>query len=299
MTIHPALERHSGSCSCHACQNHELLAATPASELELEQSGRLDPTETTQLQRDLGRFLRGRINDLNADLRERIVEDDVFGLDSDPDWGGPREAQLMRLDAWLDDAEQVHVHRRVDSDEVRSVLEKAAKSGILDGHADLREFDIPTDDAEDVLEQDTVQEQIDDVHGNVRDRAETAVGDYRSDVRRLVSAGLVAGIARRRLAKDITKRAKVYDSHVTMQAAGEVVNQYSTTQLTAYDRVDAEIELETEVEYVDAGDDRVCQDCLELSSQDWSLERAQNEQPIPQHDGCRCRFRVRDARSLF
>ncbi|KDE59814.2 hypothetical protein EL22_16950 [Halostagnicola sp. A56] len=287
-------------CECHACESHELVAATPASELELEQSGRLDPTGTISYQRDLARFLRGRINSLNADLRKRIVEDDVFGLgDSDAEWRGPREAQLMRLDSWFDNAENRLVHDRVDSDEVRSILETAAKSGIIDGHADLREFDIPTDDAADVLEQDAVQEQIDSVHENVRDRVGTAIEDYRSDVRRLVSAGLASNVARRTLAKDITERATVYNSHVTAQASGEVVNQYSTTQLTSYDRVDAEIELETEVEYVDAGDSRVCQRCLELSAQEWTLEKAQAQNPIPVHGYCRCRFRVKDARSLF
>ena len=301
MTIAPARIRHADGCDCHACHGHQLIAATPVSELEIEQSGRLDPTGTTQLQRDLGRFLRGRINELNADLRERIVEDDVFGLgNSEAEWGGPREAQLLRLDAWLDDAAERDVHRRVDSDEVRSYLEQAAKSGIIDGHTDLREFDVPTDDVEDVLEQDAVQKEIDDVHENVRDRVGTAVEDYRSDVRSLISAGLIAGIARRQLGKDITERARVYDSHVTAQASGEVVNQYNTTKLTSYDRVDADIELETEPEWVDAGDEKVCPICQELSAQDWTLEEAQEFNiPGDTHDNCRCTWHVTDVAEVF
>lgn len=301
MSVQPASVRHGTGCSCYVCDRPELVAATDAGDLELEQSGRLDPTGTTSIQRELARFLRGRINSLNSDVRDRIVEEDVFGLgDTDGEFAGmPREAQLNLFDEWLEGAAQKEVVEELDTDRVRDWFVKAATAGIRDGHTDLNEFGVETDDPDDVLGQDVVQEQIEERHAELEERVGVAVEDYRSDVRNILAAGLLAGVARRQLASDITERAKVYDSHVTAQAAGEIVNQYNTTQLTSYDRVDPEIELETEVEYVDAGDDRVCEHCLELSARDWTLEEAQAEDPIPVHDYCRCRFRVEDVRELF
>jgi hypothetical protein len=277
-----------------------LTAATPVSELELEQPGRLDPTGTTTVARDLARALRGHIADLNAAVRERIVDEDVFGLgDSEPTWDGPREAQLGLFAEWLSTASARRVLEQLEADRIRSFFERAAAKGVRDGHADLREFDVQTDDVETVMAQDVVQEQIDERHAELRDRVGTAVDDYGRDTRRLAGAGLAAGVSRRSLARDITERSRVYRSHVTAQASGEIVNQYNTTQLTSYDRVDEEIELGVEVEYVDAGDDRVCQRCLALSVQDWTLERAQSEDPIPVHGYCRCRFSVTDVRKVF
>ncbi|WEL29861.1 hypothetical protein [Haloferax volcanii] len=298
----PASDRHPAGCSCHACDHaEELTAATPNSELELEQSGRLDPTETTTIQRDLARFLRGRIADLNADVRALIVDDDVFGLgETDGEWEDlPRGVQLEQFNQWLSEASSQDVLNRLDTETVRAFFERAAASGIRDGHADLREFDVETDDVDDVLAQDAVQEQIEERHSTLQDRVGTSVDDYGRDVSRIVGAGLGANVGRREIAKGITERSRVYQSHVTSQASGEVVNQYTTTQLTSYDRVDAEVELSVDVEYVDAGDDKVCQRCLALSGQTWTLERAQEEDPIPVHGYCRCRFRVTDVQKLF
>jgi len=301
MTPSSSRERHPDRCACHACRaGGELAAATPNSELALEQSGRLDPTGTTTIQRELARLLRGRFADLNAEVRRRIVEEDVFGLNGDGAWAdAPREAQLMRFEDWFDDVADRVVLKDMDGEEIRAYLVRAAERGIRDGHADLREFGVDTDDVDDVVQQDTVQTQLDDVQDELGTRVGRAVNDFGSDARRLANAGLATGVARRQLAADIGERASVYQSHVTTQASGEVVNQYNTTQLTAYDRVDAEVDLQVDVEYVDAGDEKVCQRCLALSSQNWTLERAQQEQPIPQHDGCRCRFSVTDVRKMF
>lgn len=302
MSIQPASIRHGDGCACHACKSPvELTAATPASELELEQPGRLDPTGTTPIARDLARFLRGRIGDLNSDVRELIVETDAFGLgESEGRWADlPRMGQITAFDDWLESAANRDVLGRLDTDTVRAFFEQAARQGIDDGHADLERFGVTTDDVDDVLSQDRIREQISDGHDQLRTRVGRAVDDYRSDARRIAGAGLGAGAAKRTIAQNIGERASVYQSHVTSQASGEVVNTYSTTQLTAYDRVDEDIVLETEVEWVDAGDRHVCDRCLNLSGQEWSLERAQNEQPIPMHDGCRCRFEVVDVRNVF
>lgn len=304
MTLTPARSRHGAGCECHAClAPASLEAATPNSELALEQPGRLDPTGTTTIQRELARFLRGRVADLHSAVRELVVDKDAFGLaTAGGRWAGlPQSMQVLEFVSWLEDTADARVMTPVASERVRRFLERAAERGIRDGHQDLQAFDVATDNVDEVLEQDAVQEQIDERHQALRDRVATAVGDYQTDAQGIATAGLGTGVrvGRVQLATDIGERASVYQSHVTSQASGEVVNQYNTTQLTSYDRVDAEVELDVDVEYVDAGDDKVCQRCLTLSGQDWTLERAQEENPIPMHDSCRCRFSVTDVRKVF
>jgi hypothetical protein len=310
----PAWIRHGDVCSCHACNTTGELTAQTGH--RLFESGRLDPTSTTSIQRAYARFLRGRIEDLDADVRELLVDEDALGLGTDTGrWGHLDDAQTARaFDEWFQDAVQRNVLAPHDREQVRQWFERAAERAIRDANADLRRAARQSDelsdadrrellrrleDPEDALERPEARSALALQHEDARQRVASWMDDFTTDARRLVTAGLGAGAAKTAIARDIVRRGQVYKSHVTSTASGRIVNTYNTRQLTSYENVRADIQLETEVEYVDAGDNRVCEECLTLSAQDWTLERAQDEDPIPVHGFCRCRFSVVDVRQVF
>lgn len=297
----PSTSDHPGECPCNAC--HEAGGLVLANDgYELEVPGRLDPTSTTTVQRKYARFLRGRIEDLNADVRELVQEADVLGLgdDSDGAWSDLSAAQTARaFDDWFQDAVERDVLEPHDSDRVRQWFERTSQQAIQTANGELREFDVDVDPVDDVLAQDAVQEEIEFGMEDARQRVESWMDDYATDARTLVTAGLGAGVAKSVLARDIIERGQVYKSHCTATASGRIVNQYNTLKLTSYERVDPEIELDVEAEYQTAEDDRVCELCQSLSGT-YSLEEAQQIAiPDDTHNYCRCQWVVTDVRDLF
>lgn len=293
-----ALERHEAGCGCHACN----LPAVTANEYAIDESGREDPTHTTSTVRELSRWIRGRIGEVDAAVREKILEDDAFGMDGSgfSEWSGLSDAEkAQRFSDWLDDEIESTVFTSEFEDRAERHLEHAAERGATDAHRDLREHGVDIGDAEETLAQDNVQEAIGlgvvALANEIRDNLD----DFRSETRRLVTDGGLE-VSRTQLVSDIVERGEVAKSAVTRDTATEVVNQYTTTSLSSYDRVpeEVEVELDVEVEYQHANDDRVCQTCLDLADQEWTLERAQEEDPIPVHPHCRCRFSVTDTRTL-
>lgn len=312
-SVAPARERHGEGCPCHACRPAELTAQEGH---RLFEPGRLDPTGTTTLQRQYARFLRGRIEDIDADVRELIVQEDELGLGDTPGrWAHLDEAQTARaFDAWFQEAVERNVLAPHDREQVRQWFEQAARKAVRDANADLRRAARESDelsaadrrellrrleDADDTLRRPEARSGLALQREDARQRVASWMDDFATDARAIVTTGLGAGAAKTALARDIVSRGQVYKSHVTATASGRIVNTYNTRQLTSYENVRADIQLETEVEYVDAGDERVCERCLTLSAQDWTLERAQDEDPIPVHGLCRCRFAVVDVRQVF
>ncbi|WP_058365413.1 phage minor head protein [Haloparvum sedimenti] len=285
--------------STHA---HTYGRQLTAAEYALEESGRVDPTNTTSIQRSLARFLRGRIGHLNSDIRQLLVEEDALGLG---DSTGGRWADLSaaetarRFDDWLQRAIQAEVLDPIEARKVRDWFERASKQAARTANGELRRFGVDVDPADDVIQQDAIQDQIDLQQEDTRQRVESWMDDYATDARSLVTAAVGGNVAKSQLMRDISERAQVYKSQVTATASGRVVNQYNTTKLTSYDRVDEAVELDVEAEYQTAGDDKVCDQCRGLAGT-YSLEEAQQLViPDDTHNNCRCQWRVTDVRDVF
>lgn len=268
----------------------------------LEDRGRSDPTSTVSVQRAFARFLRGRVGHLNADIRQLLLEEDALGLG---DGVGGRWADLSpaetarRFDDWMQRAIEAEVLTPIQSRKVRGWFERASKQAIRTANGELREFGVDVDAADEVIQQDAVQESIDLQQEDARQRVASWMDDFGTDARSLVTAAVGGDVALSTLVSDVTERAQVYKSHTTATASGRVVNQYNTTKLTAYDRVDADVELDVEAEFRTAGDDRVCELCQGLSGT-YSLEEAQQLTiPDDTHNLCRCQWIVTDVRDVF
>jgi hypothetical protein len=285
------------SSACDHARAH-LTAADYA----LDEAGRTDPTNTVSVQRAYARYLRGRIGHLNADVRELLGDEDALGIGDGVGgrWDGLSSAETARrFDDWMQRAIQADVLDPHDSRKVRDWFERVSKQGIRTANGELREFGVDVDPADDVLQQDIVQESIDLQHEDARQRVASWMDDYRTDARSLVTAAVGGEVAKSTLISDISERAQVYKSQTTATASGRVVNQYNTTKLTAYDRVDADVELDVEAEYRTAGDDKVCSQCQSLAGT-YTLEEAQQLTiPDDTHNNCRCQWVVTDVQELF
>jgi len=263
---------------------------------------RNDPTNTVSVQRAFARFLRGRIGTLNADVRELLGDEDALGLGDGIGgrWAGLSAAETARrFDDWMGRAIQAEVLDPVQGRKVRDWFERVSKTAVRTANGELREFGVDTDPADEVVQQDAVQESIDLQQEDARQRVAAWMDSYRTDARSLVTAAVGGEVAKSTLLSDVSERAQVYKSEVTGTASGRVVNQYNTTKLTSYERVDADIELDVEAEYRTAGDDRVCPQCQGLAGT-YTLEEAQQLViPDDTHSYCRCQWVVTDVRDVF
>lgn len=298
-SLHPALDRHDAGCGCHAC-----TLGVSANEYAIEESGREDPTHTTTDVRELSRWIRGRIAEVDAAVREKILKDDAFGMgdSSYSEWSGLSDAdKARRFSDWLDEQIESTVFASEFEEKAERHLEHAAERGATDAHRELREHGVDIGDADETLAQDNVEEAIGlgvvALAGRIRDEMD----DFRGDARQIITDGGLEA-SRSQLVSDIIERGQVYKSHATEDVAAEVVNQYNTTgQLSSYERVpeDVEVELNVEPEFVTAGDNKVCEQCQELAQRDWTLEDAQEFHiPNDTHPYCRCRWEVTDVRTL-
>lgn len=290
------------SSTCSHDHDHGHAHQLTAAEYALDESGRVDPTSTTSIQRSLAGFLRGRIGHLNADVRQLLVEEDALGLGDGIGgrWADLSAAETARqFDDWIQEAIRVEVLDPIEARKVRDWFERASRQALRTSNGELRAFNIDPEPVDDVIQQDAVRNQIDLQQEDTRQRVESWMDDYATDTRSLVTAGVGGEVSRSQLMRDISERAQVYKSQVTSTASGRVVNQYNTTKLTAYDRVDAEITLDVEAEFETAGDDRVCERCQSLSGT-YSLEEAQQLTiPDDTHNLCRCQWVVTDVRQVF
>jgi len=280
-------------------RSHRHLTAV---DYALEESGRPDPTNTTSVQRAFARFLRGRIGHLNADIKELLQEEDALGIGDGVGgrWSGLSAAETARqFDDWLQRAIRTEVLSPVQSRKVRDWFERVSKQAIRTANGELREFGVDVEPADDVIQQDIVQNSVDLQQEDARQRVASRMDDFRTDARSLVTAAVGGDAAKSTLVSDISERAQVYKSKTTATASGRVVNQYNTTKLTAYDRVDEEVELNVEAEFRTAGDDRVCELCQGLAGT-YTLEEAQQLTiPDDTHNMCRCQWIVTDVRDVF
>lgn len=277
---------------------------------ELDEPGRPDPTQTTSYQRSLARYLRGRVAAVDADIRELIQDRRVF----ETDWAGLSTAQQTRAFAeWLDqEIDEVVLGAIATDDRVHELLESAARRGLVDGRASIRqaarqpvdEGGLATDelqaleaqlpDPERRLADRDVRQAIELEREELRQRVKSHMDDFAGDARQIVSVGLVEAVGASTIVSDIVERGQVAKSNVTASASAQIVNTFNERKVQDYwGEVEADLEIEPDVEYRTAGDQRVCELCLALEGQEWTLEDASAFNiPGDTHNYCRCTFSV-------
>ena len=277
---------------------------------QIDEPGRADPTQTTSYQRSLARFLRGKVGELDAEIRGLIQDQRIF----ETQWSRLSDAQQSRAFAeWLDGKIDDTVLAAVETDDrVRTIVENAAERGLKDARASIRQaarrpidegglsseemraLEEQLPDPEMLIREREMQRVIDREIEELRQRVKSHMDDFAGDARQITSNGLVAGVGASTIASDIIERGQVAKSNVTASASAQVVNTFNTRKVEDYwDEVEADLEIEADVEYRTAGDDKVCELCQRLEARDWTLEEAAEFNiPGDTHPHCRCTFQV-------
>lgn len=105
---------------------------------------------------------------------------------------------------------------------------------------------------------------------------------------RTLTDGLVRGISPRELARDLVEDVEGIGLQRALTIARtEIIRAHSEGQLTALEELGVE-EVGVTVEWVTAGDEKVCSLCEPLEGVTFTLEEARGT--IPRHPNCRCAF---------
>lgn len=120
------------------------------------------------------------------------------------------------------------------------------------------------------------------------DELENVTTDMSNKMSRVLTDGLIEGKSPHDVAKDMTDEVDVSRARAEMVARTEIIRVHAEGQLIAFEQLGVE-ELGVDVEFSDASDDKVCEECSALDGETFSIEEAHGV--IPVHPSCRCCFR--------
>lgn len=103
---------------------------------------------------------------------------------------------------------------------------------------------------------------------------------------RLLTEGLTAGYGPEKIARNIDNSiTKIDRTRARVIARTEVINAHAEGQLDGFKRLGIDT-VSAKVEFLTAGDERVCDQCSSLEGQEYKVDEAHNI--IPVHPNCRC-----------
>lgn len=269
---------------------------------------RLDPTRTTLLRRQFIRDVRKRFRKLDADVRELVVDLDVFGI-------GPRLTLSIQVEisrqAWRaqTNPRKVESFRRWLQEQVDAgILEvdaqgnpwtakyvnSAYRKGTVRAYVDTRKLDPSVGDSflhggkEEFLRQAFAQpERL----SKIQLLATRAFEELRGvsaamaqQMNRSLAEGLAAGRHPKVIAREMSKTIRGL-SRVRAEAIArtETIRAHAEGQLDAFEDLGVD-EVGILAEWSTAGDDRVCPQCEELEGQLLTVQEARGL--IPRHVNC-------------
>lgn len=265
----------------------------------LGQEPRSDPTQSQTLRESYARKLRGRYAAINTELRAGVRDRDAFGL-------APNGEALVRdIDrlpsyrfetddrkheefmAWLRQQLDRGVLRTIGKNEnqyVREAYEKAIR------HADaaLREqgveppegalaaaFNVPVHENSLALLYQRNYEGLKGINEEVA-----------RQISRTLAEGFSQGYGPDKMATELVDRVdSIGKTRATTLARTEVINAHAEGTLNRFEQAGVEA-VTAKVEFLTAGDSRVCEICAGLDGSRYSIDKARGL--IPQHPLCRC-----------
>ena len=109
---------------------------------------------------------------------------------------------------------------------------------------------------------------------------------------RILSDGLIKGEGPAKIARSLTDNIKkMTRTRANVIARTEIIHAHAEGQLDSFQRLNIE-EVSAMVEWSTAGDDRVCEQCLSLEGETFTIEEARGQ--IPLHPNCRCAWMPSD-----
>ena len=260
-----------------------------------------DPTHTLTLRSTFAGKFRKRFRDLRGELRDGIVDKDIFGLQTNFQRkafaGQPPRKQLDDFDQQLQALIVAYIigNRWTDyfiGEAYRAGLMRAVAELKKAGY-DMRQLDSspammmalnspPYKQAMELLKDDTASE-LKGITDSMRQKIMRVVRELRSSgASRYKMAdeinGIITGNSDRKTGQSTEYKSKLL-------AYTSIVTAYNRAAWLAYKQAGAE-QVGVEVEFVTAGDLRVCPICESLEGSIYPIDEAQTL--IPVHALCRC-----------
>lgn len=279
----------SGQPPAETAQHEKLVERARARE---------EPSRTRTLRQRYAQTLRGRLADIRAALREGVVENDAFGLQSGPEaLANAPGNRAFRFGTNPDkvDAARRWLDRQVEQDIIKPLggenqyIEKAYLKGLEDAQTELSALGIGGEGgAAAVVRLPVHAEQLETLYSRNLNELESLADDIVTDVRRELTDGLASGDGPRDLASDLsdiigqvddgTPRAAM--NRATMIARTELMNSHNWGRLQEWERAGV-----TKVDVLIAVD--ACPQCQAYKA-GAPYEASEAYGNLPQHPNCRC-----------
>lgn len=261
-----------------------------------------DPQRITTLRGQFIRDLKRRFTNLKLEIARRLVRDNLYGLD--PSTTGvvantdfefltnPEKARNFRdwlkgqIDQGILEVDEQFRSKPWLATYVESAYKKATTRAYLDAKKGM---DVPEQAQflSEAFSAPTTIAQVELLATRAFEGLRGITESMSSEMNRVFSDGMAHGTGAREVARQLVKSVDgITRKRALVLARTELSNAYAEGQLDGFDRLGID-ELEVQVEFDHAGDDRVCPICLDLGGlivESTSAARG----IIPVHPNCRC-----------
>jgi len=301
--------QHAKTCD-HNHSKEEKLISDPGKSKYLEQLAQaaenVDPTRTKTLRRDYMAAAYKRFRHLKGLIRKAVVDLDVFELGQGP------QSQLAELPdrgdfVFKTDAEKVDVFSNwLDGRLKEGILEppeqfpdrwqkqyvrRAYNSGVRQAQRKMRQagMDVPRlgrAEFRNIFNQPIHKQKLQLLYTRNFKALKNITDEVDGQISRVLTNGLSQGFNPRKMARQLNNRVdKIGITRARTMARTETIYVHNEAALTRYEQMGVE-EVSAKVEWLTAGDARVCPECSSLSGTKYTIEEAHGL--IPLHPNCRC-----------
>ncbi|WP_137288636.1 structural protein [Natronorubrum halophilum] len=275
---------------------------TAAHERYLERTrDRDEPTRTRTIRQRYAQRLRGRLTDIRSALREGIVENDAFGLQTEALVDAPTSNQFefttdpQKVEAarrWLEKQLENEVLTEFGGE--NQFIEQAYVKGLEDAQRELGALNVGAGEtaAAASIRMPVHQEQLEHLYSRNLEELQGLTDDIARDVRRELTDGLASGDGPRDIARGVSDvLGKVEDgtpraamNRATMISRTELMNSHNWGRLKEWERAGVE-----KVDVLLAND--ACARCQAYAaSAPYEASKAYGN--LPRHPNCRCSHTV-------
>lgn len=294
----------------HSHSHEEKLISDPGKSKYLEQlaqaAEKVDPTRTKTLRRDYMAAAYKRFRNLKGLIRKAVVDLDIFELGQGPskklqelpdkgDFKFTSRAEKVDLfDTWLDERFKEGILEPPDEFPDRwqkEYVRRSYNSGVKQAQRKMRQagMDVPRlgrAEFRNIFNQPIHKDKLELLYKRNYKALKGITDETGKQISETLTRGLSQGWNPRKMATALNNRVdKIGITRARTMARTETIYTHNEAALTRYEQIGVE-EVAAEVEWITAGDLRVCPDCAGLEGTKYTLEEAHGL--LPYHANCRC-----------
>lgn len=269
----------------------------------------IDPTRTITLRNAFVADMVRRFKAVSQAIVQAIVEADALGLiDSRSDIFGNVDAQVWKFQTdtqkvksfrtWLQgeiDTNILTTTGPANTPWVAEYIESAHRKGATRAFIDTRrglniQPDALTAPKEEFLRTAFSSrislDKVELLYSRTFTELQGVTAAMDQQLSRILAQGLASGHAPAKIAREMTRTiTKLTNTRAKTIARTEIIRAHAEGQLDSFEALGVK-ELNVIVEWLTAGDERVCQVCADLEGETFTIDEARGR--IPEHPNCRC-----------